>query len=67
MSNDRTSDKHTVNVNNYDVSFHVHSFHHNVFEAYNKNIIKDCPKTALFETEEEDRGKRKRNKTEKED
>ena len=67
MSDDRTSDKHIVNVNNYDVSVNVHSFHHNVFETYNKNNIKDCPKTALFETEEEDRGKRKRNKTEKED
>ena len=36
MSNDRTSDKHTVNVNNYDVSSHVYSVHHYVCEVCNK-------------------------------
>ena len=69
MSDDRTSDKHIVNVNNYDVSSHVHSFHHSVFEDYNKNNLEDCPKTTLFKNTEttENRGKRKRNKTEKDD
>ena len=41
MSNDRTSDKHTVNVNNYDVSSHVYGVHHYVFESYNKNTLED--------------------------
>ena len=67
MSNDRTSDKHTVNVNNYDVSSYGHSVHHYVCEVCNKPAIEDIPKTTLFKTEEEYRGKRKRNKTEKED
>ena len=59
MSNDRTSDKYIVNVNNYDVSSHVHSFHHRVFEDYNKNNLQDCPKTTLFKNPEttENRGK----------
>ena len=59
MSNDRTSDKHTVNVNNYDVSSHVYSVHHYVFESYNKNTLEDYPKTTLFKNPEtkENRGK----------
>ena len=48
MSNDRTSDKYTVNVNNYDVSSHVYSVHHYVCEVCNKPAIADIPKTTLF-------------------
>ena len=67
MNNDRTSYKYIVNVNNYDVSSYGHSVHHYVCEGCNKPAIEDIPKTTLFKTEEEYRGKRKRNKTEKED
>ena len=67
MSNDRTSDKYTVNVNNYDVSSHVYSVHHYVCEVCNKHAIADIPKTTLFENPETPENRGKETRTEKED
>ena len=67
MNNGRPSFEHTVNVSNYDVSSHVHSFHHNVFEVYNKNNLEDYPKTTLFKNTETTENRGKENTKGKED
>ena len=67
MSNDRTSDKYTVNVNNYDVSSHLYSVHHYVCEVCNKPAIADIPKTTLFKNTETTENRGKENTKGKED